>query len=44
MGLLAVALDLTEAERAELSALASRSNAANVLALQARIVLACAKG
>jgi transposase len=37
-------LDLTEAERAELSALASRRSTAQALALRARIILACAEG
>jgi len=37
-------LDLTEAERAELSALASRRTTAQGLALRARIILACAEG
>ena len=44
MGGLAVELVLTEAERAELSSLASRRNTAQALALRARIVLACADG
>ena len=38
------ALEVTEAERAELSALAARRNTAQALALRARIVLACAEG
>ena len=37
-------LDVTEAERAELIALASRRSTAQALALRARIVLACAAG
>jgi transposase len=37
-------LDLTEAERAELTALAARRSTAQALALRARIVLACAAG
>jgi transposase len=37
-------LDLTEAERVELVALASRRSTAQALALRARIVLACASG
>ena len=44
MGRRAVALDLSEAERAELSALAARRSTAQALALRARIVLACAEG
>ena len=44
MGRSAVALGLTETERAELSGLASRRNTAQALALRARIVLACADG
>ena len=44
MGRSAVELVLTQAERAELSGLASRRNTAQALALRARIVLACADG
>jgi transposase len=39
-----VALELSEAERTELQALASRRSTAQALALRARIVLACAEG
>jgi transposase len=38
------ALELDEAERAELTSLASRRSTAQALALRARIVLACAEG
>lgn len=38
------ALELSEAEQAELKALASRRSTAQALALRARIVLACAAG
>lgn len=38
------AVELDEAERAELMSLASRRNTAQALALRARIVLACAEG
>ena len=38
------ALELEEAERAELSSLASRRSTAQALALRARIILACAEG
>jgi transposase len=44
MGRRAVSLELSEAERAELSALASRRRTAQALAARARIVLACAEG
>lgn len=44
MGHRAVALSLSEAEAAELLALAARRNTAQALALRARIVLACARG
>ncbi|WP_043831031.1 IS630 family transposase [Muricoccus aerilatus] len=44
MGRRAVALELSEGERAELSALASRGRPAQALAARARIVLACAEG
>src|SRR4051812_40771720 len=44
MGRRAVALELSEAERAELSALANRRRTAQALAARARIVLACAEG
>ena len=44
MGRLGAALELTDAERAELSGLASRRSTAQALALRARIVLACADG
>ena len=44
MGRPAVALVLTEVERAELSALAARRKTAQALALRARIVLACMEG
>ena len=40
----AVALILTEAERAELQSLASRRSTAQAMALRARIVLACSDG
>lgn len=38
------AIELDEAERAELMSLASRRNTAQALALRARIILACAEG
>lgn len=44
MGGRAVWVDLNEAERAELTALAARRSTAQALALRARIVLACAEG
>jgi transposase len=44
MGRRAVALELSEAERAELSALASRRSTSQALAQRARMVLACAGG
>ena len=44
MGRRAVALELSEAERTELSALASRRRTAQALAARARIVLACGEG
>ncbi|MGI4946124.1 MAG: helix-turn-helix domain-containing protein, partial [Janthinobacterium lividum] len=44
MGRRAVTLDLTEAGRAGLSALATRRSTAQALAQRARIVLACAEG
>jgi transposase len=44
MGRQAVALQVTEAERAALSGLAARRNTAQALALRARVVLACAAG
>lgn len=44
MGRRAVALELSEAERAELSSLASRRRTAQAQAARARIVLACAEG
>jgi transposase len=44
MGRWAIALELTEAERAELAALAARRSTAQALAQRARIVLACAEG
>ena len=40
----AVELELTQAERAELQALAARRSTAQGLALRARIILACAEG
>ena len=44
VGRRAVALVLTEAERAELQSLASRRSTAQAMALRARIVLACSDG
>ena len=44
MGHRAIALTLSDAEAAELSALAARRNTAQALALRSRIVLACATG
>ena len=44
MGRRAVALELSEVERVELLALASRRHTAQALAARARIVLACAEG
>ena len=44
MGRLAVALQVTEAERAALSGLAARRNTAQAPALRARVVLADATG
>ena len=44
MGGRAVSVDLTEAERLELTSLSVRRNTAQALALRARIVLACAEG
>jgi transposase len=44
MGRELAALELSEAERAELSSLVARRNTAQALALRARIVLACAEG
>jgi transposase len=44
MGRDLAALDLSEAERAELGSLVARRNTAQALALRARIVLACAEG
>jgi transposase len=44
MGRELASLELSEAERAELSSLANRRNTAQALALRARIVLACAEG
>ncbi len=40
----AVELELTQAERTELQALAARRSTAQGLALRARIILACADG
>ena len=40
----AVALVLTDAERAELQGLAARRSTAQAMALRARIVLACSDG
>ena len=40
----AIALGLTDAERAELQGLAARRSTAQAMALRARIVLACADG
>ena len=44
MGRELAALELSEAERAELGSLVARRNTAQALALRARIVLACAEG
>jgi transposase len=44
MGRELASLELSEAERSELSSLANRRNTAQALALRARIVLACAEG
>ena len=44
MGRLAVALEVTQAERAALSGLAVRRNTAQALVLRARIVLVCSTG
>ena len=43
-GMRLAALALTSEERAELSSLANRGKTSQVLALRARIVLACASG